>query len=57
MQFRQLDWVLRKVSFTGARDSWPRLQWVGWARLQVASCVGLQGLARQDYRGTSWAGL
>ena len=42
--------MLRKVSFTGARDSWPSLQRVGWARLQVASCVGLQGLARQGYR-------
>ena len=46
-----------KLSFTGARASWPSLQWVGWARLQVTSCVGPHGLARQGYRGASLVGL
>ena len=34
---------LRKVSFIGARASWPSPQWAGWAMLQVTSWVGLQG--------------
>ena len=48
--------MLRKVNFTGARASWPGLQWASRARLKVATWVGRltqtvsEGLARQGYR-------